>query len=134
MIASNNPDFPFRDTMLPPLKEEDHGKSPSPPKHEPRQAKGASLKRFETINHFVDYQMKGLHASAQIVWFILWRNTKQNQTASVSFTEMARLSGMCEKAMRNGLKQLKEKNLVEILKLGRFGKGSSVYRVKGVPG
>lgn len=98
----------------------------------PPMKKRTSSSRFSEINGFIDYTLANLTPVAAKVWLILWRDTKPNGVARTGQADLARRSGVTERAVRKGLAELAEAGLLKVLRKGRVGAGVSTYRVRGV--
>ncbi|HEY1191517.1 MAG TPA: helix-turn-helix domain-containing protein [Gemmata sp.] len=109
--------------MLPPV-EAPAGTKPKPAR--------ATQNRFGEINGFVDYTMERLTPTALKVWLVLWRDTKPNGLARTGQSDLARRSGVTDRAVRNALHELCNDGLLKVVRRGRAGAGPTTYRVRGV--
>lgn len=88
--------------------------------------------RFGEINGFVDFTLADLSRAEITVWLILWRDTKPTGTAATSQADLARRAGCDPRTVRRAITSLAQSGLLKLVRKGRLGKGSSVYRVRGV--
>ena len=63
--------------------------------------KRASSGRFQSINSFIDVTMARLTPAERGVWLVLWRDTKPDGLARTSQVDMARRSGISDRAVRS---------------------------------
>ena len=88
-----------------------------------------SKSRFEVINDFVDDTMQTLEFRASLAWFTLWRNTKPNGLAKIAISDLARRMGCSQDTAKRAIRDLKRKDLLEVVALGSKGGGVSIYRL-----
>lgn len=98
------------------------GKKPPKPNND--------MGRWNTLNKFVDCTMGGLSAVQSNVWIVLFRDTKPNGTAQVSYGDMARRAGCSIRGAKYALSALIRKRLVEQVKRGdNITHTASIYRL-----
>ena len=95
--------------------------------------KPASIARFTTMNEFIDLSARNVDTTAQAVWFVLFRETKPNGAACISFGQIAERIGASRRTVIRAVKHLEEAKLISVVKRGRMNEGPSVYRVHGTP-
>ena len=104
--------------------------APSVPPRRPQPGKPEG--RFAVLNGFVDCELRGLSRAAAAVWLVLYRDTKPDGTARTGQSDIARRAGLTPRGVRKGLTELTQAGLVDVLRRGRLGAGTSCYRVRGV--
>lgn len=93
---------------------------------------GQSAGRFQLLNAFVDFTMKGLSRNEIAVWLALFRDSKQG-IARTSQADIARRMGMSDRTVRRAIRQLEKQDLLFVVYRGRLGCGPSSYRVRAAP-
>lgn len=115
---------------LPPMEEP----SPAPPVRTKAKGKSpATTERFKIMNEFSDLSARQVDAMAQLVWFHLWRETKSNGHACISFGQLAEKIGKSRRTVIRAVKHLEDAKLVTVVKRGRMNEGPSTYQVHGTP-
>ena len=109
--------------MLPPLAANRGGK---------RATVRRGSNRFAEVNGFVDFTLAGLSRAEVTVWLILWRDTKPAGTAATSQADLGRRAGCDPRTVRRAIRVLETRGLLKVVRKGRLGAGSSVYRVRGL--
>ena len=92
-----------------------------------RTTKRQSSLRFEVLNAFVDLSMADLSRAELVVWFILYRDTKPDRTASTSVSDMARRAGIDRRSVLRALKRLQDRQMLRVLRRGGLNRGPSSY-------
>ncbi len=95
--------------------------------------KPASIARFTTMNEFIDLSARNVDTTAQAVWFVLFRETKPNGAACISFGQIAERIGASRRTVIRAVKHLENAKLISVVKRGRMNEGPSTYRVHGTP-
>jgi hypothetical protein len=85
--------------------------------------------RFQIINTFVDTKMASLRRADIAVWFVLWRDTKQDGLVKTSQADLARRAGCDDRSVRRSLRRLEELGLLVVVRKGGLNAGPSTYRV-----
>lgn len=93
----------------------------------------ATTARFKTMNEFADFSAKSVSTTAQAAWWILFRETKPNGLASVSFNQIADLIGLKRRAAIRAVQELEDAGLLTVVKRGSLKAGPSTYRIHGTP-
>jgi len=93
---------------------------------------GKAAGRFQILNAFVDFTMKGLSRNEIAVWLALFRDTKQG-IARTSQADIARRMGMSDRTVRRAIRELEKLGLLFVVYRGRLGSGPSSYRVRAAP-
>jgi len=88
--------------------------------------------RFAVLNAFVDFTMGTLTRNEIAVWLVLSRDTKDG-TARTSQADLARRAGVSDRTVRNVLRQLAGKGLLQVTYRGGIGRGASRYGVRALP-
>lgn len=99
----------------------------------PRTRNAAAIGRFQTMNEFIDLSARTVAPTAQAVWFVLFRETKPNGLASISFNQIADLIGLKRRAAMRAVQELEDAKLLTVVKRGRLNAGPSTYRIHGTP-
>jgi predicted DNA-binding transcriptional regulator len=118
----------------PPLPNEvntPHQRSQGKSKEKPARRKTAN--RFAVLNAFVDFALAGLDRSEANVWLVLYRDTKADGTARTSQADLARRAGVSDRTVRNAIKGLVGKGLLQVVYRGGIRRGASTYRVRSLP-
>jgi hypothetical protein len=114
---------------------------PGPPPGDGRQrhqggdrgrAKGKAGERFAVLNAFVDFALAGLSRAEIAVWLILYRDTRDG-TARTSYDDLARRAGLNRRNVGRAVRRLEGRGLVQVVHRGGLGRGTSRYRVRGLP-
>jgi len=120
--------------VLEPLLSPGEAEPPTLPPH-PRKARKSQRRdpggRFGVANWFADNAMAELPRGAIAVWWVLWRDTQPNGTASASVSWLAERAGCNRATVIRSIRLLTDKGLVEIVRRGGVGRGASRYRVRG---
>jgi hypothetical protein len=85
--------------------------------------------RFEEINAFVDFTIRGLNRTEIAVWLMLWRDTKPDGIAKTSQSDLARRAGATERTVRRAIRRLTALGLLRVVHAGGLRRGPSHYRV-----
>ncbi len=85
------------------------------------------------MNEFVDYSARSVDTTAQAVWMVLFRETKPNGLAKISFNQIAHLIGLKRRAAMRAIQTLEEATLLSVVKRGRLNEGPSTYRIYATP-
>jgi hypothetical protein len=129
------------DSVLPamdaPLPLKDHSKAGRGDGHggsPPRASKpGRPGGRWAVLNAFVDVTIRDLDGSTVKVWFILFRDTKQDGLARASDADLGRRAGVSVRTIYTARKRLERAGLLRVVRKGRLGAGGSIYRVLALP-
>jgi len=110
--------------------------APAPGRKESGQASGkpqrkATANRFGVLNEFVDCSMAGLTKAELVVWFTLYRDTR-NGTARTSQADIARRGGLSKRAVQYATRRLEKRDLLKCVHRGGLNLGPSRYRVLSV--
>ena len=97
-----------------------------------RRKPNRTANRFQVLNEFVDSSMVGLSKVELGVWFILYRDTKPNGSASTSMSDMARRIGVSRRSVVTAVSQLERRGLITVAFRGGFRKGMNIYRVNSL--
>jgi hypothetical protein len=84
---------------------------------------------FETFNGFVDYGLRQLSRSEIAAYLILLRDTKPDGTTRTSYSDIAMRGGMSRTSSIRAVGSLIKKGVVEIVRRGGRGIGSTTYCV-----
>lgn len=85
--------------------------------------------RFEEINAFVDFTIRGLNRTEIAMWLMLWRDTKPDGLAKTSQSDLARRAGANERTVRRAIRRLTALGLLRVVHAGGLQRGPSHYRV-----
>ena len=83
--------------------------------------------RFAVLNDFVDFTLRELPRACVAVWLVLYRDTKDG-IACTSQTDIARRTGLSERAVRKAIRRLETLELVTVAFRGGLNRGASKYR------
>ena len=104
------------------------------PKPAKKTTKRTSALRFEMLNAFADSGTQGLSRAEIVVWLILFRDTKGNDsTARTSLADLARRGGMDRKTASRAIGKLESRRMLQVIKRGGLNLGPSVFRVFPFP-
>ena len=98
------------------------GKSKRKPKHH------KTAGRFAVLNAFVDVVAGELIRSDILVWFILFRDTR-NGTALTSQADIARRANLSVRTVGTAVRRLAKRGLLVVVYRGGLNRGPSRYRV-----
>ncbi|MBK9119096.1 MAG: helix-turn-helix domain-containing protein [Phycisphaerales bacterium] len=98
-------------------------------KRKPRGGGGAVRRRFALLNGFVDCELARLGAVAAAVWLVLYRHGQRDGTATAAVSDLARRTGYADRAVRQALRRLRDRGLIDRVKRGTLASGPSVYRL-----
>jgi hypothetical protein len=119
------------DAVLSP--DEDEGKGPSPPPTPKADRRGRRRsERFAVLNAFVDFGIADgqLTPAESLVWLVLFRDTKADTgTARTGQADIARRAGLDVRTVRRAVASLLAKGMLQVVRRGRLGVGTSIYRV-----
>jgi len=97
-------------------------------------AKSDKVGRFQVLNQFVDESAKEFNTTAVAVWLVLWRETKPDGLAKVSFNQIGERLGISRRSVMRSVSLLVEAKLVKVVSRGTAtGHMPSTYRVFGRP-
>ncbi|MEX1027555.1 MAG: helix-turn-helix domain-containing protein [Candidatus Paceibacterota bacterium] len=85
--------------------------------------------RFAVLNAFVDFTAAELRRSELLVWWTLYRDTKDTGTATTSQRDIANRCRLDRKTVERAVRSLTERGLLKVVRRGGFRQGSSSYRV-----
>jgi len=88
----------------------------------------ATANRFGVLNEFVDCSLAGLSKTELIVWFTLYRDTR-NGTARTSQTDLARRGGVSVRAVQYATRRLEKRGLLRCVYRGGLNRGPSRWQV-----
>src|SRR4051794_15082013 len=74
--------------------------------------------RFEVLNAFVDIGMADLSRAELAVWFILYRDTRRDGTATTAAGDLARRAGIDRRSVIRALKRLRDRRMLQVLRRG----------------
>lgn len=136
MNTSDKPPILEGCAVLPPM----HQGNGSPRRHQgdTAKAKGKPLHRktgdrFAVANAFADYGARLVDPTAQAVWWILWRETKPDGLARISFGRLAECTGRSRRTAVRAVGRLAKAGLLTVVRRGNLREGPSTYRAHGVP-
>jgi DNA-binding transcriptional ArsR family regulator len=89
--------------------------------------------RFAVANAFADYGARLVDTTAQSCWWIVWRETKPDGLARVSFNRIAECIGKGRRTVIRTMKRLKRAGLITVVRQGGMREGASTYRAHGTP-
>lgn len=90
--------------------------------------------RFQVLNQFVDQSARLVSYKSQSVWLVLFRETKPDGLATVSYSQIAEMMGAHRSTALRGLAELKKAGLAEVIKKGNSQENRpSTYRIYGIP-
>ena len=89
--------------------------------------------RFAVANAFADYGARLVDPTAQAVWWVLWRETKPDGLAKVSFGRLAECIGRSRRTALRAAGRLEKAGLLTVVRRGSLAEGPSTYRTHGVP-
>ena len=125
--------------VLPPMesgpRRADQLDAGSPDEREPKR-KGTHQKagdRFAVANAFADYGARMVDTTAQGCWWIIWRETKPDGLARVSFGRIADCIGRERRTAVRAVGRLVKAGLLTVVRRGGLHLGPSTYRAHGVP-
>lgn len=96
--------------------------------------KGSKVRgRFAVANAFADYGARRVDTTAQAVWWIIWRETKPDGLARVSFGRLAECVGATRRTAVRAVKRLENAGLLTVVRRGSLRQGASTYRAHGTP-
>ena len=87
-----------------------------------------TAKRFAEMNNFVDFTMGSLTRNEIAVWFVLFRDCR-NEIAATSQADIARRAGVSDRTVRRVVKRLEMRSLLKTVYKGGLQRGPSKYRV-----
>jgi hypothetical protein len=99
--------------------------------NKPSKAKGKGKERFALLNTFVDFTMGQLSRAENIVWMILYRDSKDG-IARTAQADIARRGNIDRRTVGRSLRRLESRGLLKIVHQGGFRRGVSRYRVRGL--
>lgn len=106
-------------TVAAPVYKKGKGKSPE------------TTARFKIMNEFADFSAKSVSVMAQAAWWILFRETKPNGLAKMSFNQLAEAIGKKRRATIYAIQELEKTGLLTVVRRGSLKAGASIYRVHG---
>lgn len=111
----------------PPARHQGHDKAKGKP------ARRKTGDRFAVANAFADYGARLVDTTAQALWWILWRETKPDGLARVSFGRLAECIGRSRRTVVRAASELVKAGLLTVVRRGNLWEGPSTYRAHGVP-
>jgi hypothetical protein len=108
-----------------------NGQQRSPDRREGK-PKGKTSERFTVLNAFVDFALADLSRGEVAVWLVLYRDTRDG-TARTSYDALARRAGLNRRNVGRAVRRLEARGLVKVVRRGGLGRGTSSYRVRGLP-
>ncbi|MEW6200053.1 MAG: helix-turn-helix domain-containing protein [Planctomycetota bacterium] len=99
------------------------------PKRKPGRGGGAVRRRFVLLNGFVDCELARLGPVDVAVWLVLYRHGQRDGTATAAVSDLARRTGYADRAVRQALRRLRDRGLIDRVKRGTLAGGPSVYRL-----
>lgn len=96
-------------------------------------AKRQSNRRFETLNHFVDFTLRDMTPAELRVWVILHRDTKPDGKARASLDDIARRAGVDRRSVSRAIARLKARRMLKTIKRGGLNSGCSTYVILPCP-
>jgi DNA-binding transcriptional ArsR family regulator len=108
-----------------------NGRAPTDaePKRKPGRGGGAVRRRFVLFNGFVDCELARLGPVDVAVWLVLYRHGQRDGTATAAVSDLARRTGYADRAVRQALRRLWDRGLIDRVKRGTLAGGPSVYRL-----
>jgi len=88
----------------------------------------ATANRFGILNEFIDCSLAGLSKTELLVWFTLYRDTR-NGTARTSQTDIARRGGVSKRAVQYATRRLEKRGLLRCVFRGGLNRGPSRWQV-----
>ena len=85
--------------------------------------------RFALLNAFCDFTASKLSRSELLVWFTLYRDTRDG-TARTGQADIARRAGLGERTVRWALGRLERRGLLIVVYRGGLSRGPSSYRLQ----
>jgi len=89
--------------------------------------------RFGVLNAFADHGARLVNTTAQACWWILFRETKPDELATVSHQQIAERIGVSRLTVTRALHRLENAGLLTIVTRGGRSVGATVFRVHGTP-
>jgi|GEM_PF-1455838 len=99
------------------------------PKRKAGRGNGAVRRRFILFNTFVDCALAQLGAVEVAVWLVLYRHGQRDGTATAAISDLVRRTGYADRAVRQGLRRLRDRGLIDRVKRGTLTGGPSIYRL-----
>jgi DNA-binding transcriptional ArsR family regulator len=128
-----NPEPPWADAPLLPGCEVIRSTTvPAAGERRSRKKRPAVVSKVLALNRFLDRTARSLHPSAAVVWLMLLRDEREG-TARTAVSDLARRAGLSERTVKRRLRELKERELVEVRASGTRDTGPTVYVLKPVP-
>ncbi len=136
MELNDPPVIPAHCSGLPPLV------APSGPPPRPARATAADTKakgrrkagdRFAVANAFADCGARVVDPTAQAVWWIVWRETKPDGLARISYGRLAECIGRNRRTAIRAVRRLVKVGLLIMVRRGGLAEGASIYRARGTP-
>jgi len=123
-VAMNKPSILSGASVLPPMD------TPKPKQTEVvgRKTKHRQKGRFQVLNNFADFTLRGLSRSEMAVWLVLYRDSRGG-VARTSQGDIAKRSGVSVSTVKRANMRLKGKGLISIAHQGGLNRGVSSYRV-----
>ncbi len=115
-----------------------NGRPPARHQGDGEKAKGKPARRkagdrFAVANAFADYGARLVDTTAQAVWWVVWRETKPDGLARVSFGRLAECIGRSRRTVVRAVAELAKAGLLTVVRRGSLWEGPSTYRAHGVP-
>ena len=139
--SGNNPPTLLGCSVLPPMEPANATGGPQVNKSDrgaDGRAKGKPSRRktadrFAVANAFADYGARQVDPTAQAVWWIIWRETKPDGLARISFGRLAECIGRSRRTALRAVGRLAKAGLLTVVRRGSLAEGPSTYRAHGVP-
>ena len=100
----------------------------SPDGAKPSKPTKRTADRFRVLNAFVDCTAAELNRSEILVWFVLYRDTRDG-IACTSQADIARRAGIDDRTVRRAIRRLEREMLLKTVYRGGLNRGASKYRV-----
>jgi hypothetical protein len=89
--------------------------------------------RFAVANAFADYGARLVDPTAQAVWWIIWRETKPDGLARISYGRLADCIGRNRRTTIRAVRRLAKAGLLIMVRRGGLAEGASIYRARVTP-
>lgn len=94
-----------------------------------RHPKRKAGNRWQTLNGFIDFTLRGLSRAEGFIWLVLFRETKPDGIATASFGWMAEQVGANRSTVSRAIRGLVKAGLLTVVRRGGLRQGPSKYRV-----
>ena len=95
----------------------------------PRKKSGKTEMRFEVLNAFVDFSLRGTRPLDANVWFVLYRDVRDG-VARTGQSDIARRAGCSVRTVRRAIARLVDQGLITVERQGSLRVGVSTYQVR----